>query len=521
MAELLALNPGVVASLLVVMGWGIGVAGLMICRRQPEQSIASFGALLIAGALYTFGYGMELWSQSLAMKLFWLKVQYLGISFLPAFWNLTVIQYVGREYWLTRPVRAVIFLVPVITLVFHYTNAYHQLHYIVRGLVWNGPFLNVDFARGPLYWLYMAYLNLSMLFGNLLLCHYWFRAAAIYRGQITIMMIGSLFPWSAHLVYITGNSPWGLDVAPFAFFATMLAFAWGLYGFRLFTLAPIAREIVFDSISDGILVLDSQHRLVDYNEPARQLFNGLSPAILGTSAAEPIGESSVRLVQQIVTGSPEQQQVRLVRDGESYWYLSKLLTIPDRQGGSKGNILVLHDITRQKSLMEALEISATTDGLTGTYNRDHFMKLSLDEIARANSMREPVSLILIDFDYFKQINDSYGHKAGDSALQTFVNVIRRELRDADLLGRFGGDEFMVFLANTPADLAMQVAERLRAAVAATRITIERAELTITASFGIVALQGIVAGDFDGLFKKADQALYCAKNSGRNSIILVE
>jgi len=518
--ESILLNPGLYGSILVLLGLAIGAVGITIYRRQNQQTITDFAALLITAAIYGVGYGFEVWSPSLAGKLFWLKVQYIGISFLPAFWNLMVIQYIGKEKWLTRNMRIALFIIPIVTLVLHYTDAYHQLHYGVQGLITNGPFINVAFAKGPWYWVYVAYLDLSLLFGNLLLFQYWFQAAALYRGQVAIMIIGSLFPWLGHITYIAGNSPWGLDVAPFAFFISLMLFGWGLYGYRLFTLVPIAREVVFDTISDGILVLDLQSRIVDYNADAGRLFDGLSPSSLGMLVTEVL-QPYPALWKQITTGVPEQLECNIVRNENYFWYMSKLMIIPNRAGSAIGRILVLHDITRQKKMMETLTAMATTDGLTGIYNRTYFMELSLREIGRAAEKKEPVSLILIDLDYFKQVNDCYGHKAGDIVLQEFVKIIKGELRELDFLGRFGGEEFMVFLANTSAATAMQVAERLRASVAEARIAYEQTEIQITASFGVVALQGLAAGDFDGLFKKADQALYGAKNAGRNSVILAE
>ena len=519
LADSVPISPLWIGAALVLMGLISVGMGIFVYRRQQAASIRAFAALLLSVAIYSFGYGLELWNDSLAGKLVCLKIQYIGIAAIPAFWNLMILQYAGKEKWLTRNVRMALFVIPVLTLALHYTSAYHPLHYNVQGLAANGPFLNVEFRAGPGYWMYVAYMNLSLLFGNLMLFHYWFQSATLYRHQVEIMIAGSLCPWLGHIVYLTGYSPWGLDLAPLTFFVSLLLLGWGLCGFRLFTLAPIAREVVFDVISDAILVLDVQNQLVDYNEPASRLFSTLSPKALGMPAGEILREAP-EILEYAASGARQSRQVRRRVGKRQYWYQVRLSPVLGKAGQVLGRILVLQDITHQQALMENLRVMATIDGLTGICNRNHFMRLCLAEIRRARQRKEPVSLVLIDLDHFKQINDQYGHKTGDLVLKAFAATIAGELRKSDLLGRYGGEEFTVFLPDTSETMALQAAERMRLAVEAGDILIEQERIRITASFGVVSVQDLREDDFDGLLRKADQALYAAKNAGRNSVVLL-
>lgn len=514
------LSPALFPHALIVVGLSIGLLGVYTLLSRFRNG-ADFSALLLAASIYGVGYGLELGSASLAEKLFWLKIQYIGISFLPAFWNVMIIKYVGKEQWLNKYVRTALFIIPVITLLLHWTGDYHQLHYGAKELTASGPFLVVSFTKGPWYWVHIAYLDLSLLFGNILLFGCWRRTVSLYRKQIAVIAAASLCPWLGHVIYLTGGSPWGLDLSPFAFFITVLACVWGLYGFQLFDLAPIARAVVLDAIADGIVVMDMQDRIVDFNLSAVRIIQGLSSMEIGrhiNGVIQPYPE----LLNQIAQKSDVQASIKVARQEDNCFYTSRLVSVPNRKGAIIGRIMILHDITQQTLLTEQLRILATIDGLTGIFNRNHFYNLSKREFDGALKRKEAVSLIILDVDYFKEVNDTYGHKAGDIVLKEIAARLSRGLRTTDFLGRYGGEEFVVFLPNTPAATAYQIAERLRDAIAGTEIPVEQESVSVTASFGVAGLNcRNAANDLEELLKKADNALYEAKSAGRNVVVLAQ
>lgn len=161
---------------------------------------------------------------------------------------------------------------------------------------------------------------------------------------------------------------------------------------------------------------------------------------------------------------------------------------------------------------------AMTDGLTGLFNHKHFQEMLLMEFQRTERMPQTLSLMLIDIDHFKKINDSYGHPAGDMVLASLAAILRKTLRGIDILARYGGEEFAAVLINTGAGGAKKMAERLREYVMNNPFFIEENKLTITLSIGI-AIYPNDAGTKDELIGKADQALYYAKNNGRNQVCL--
>lgn len=165
-----------------------------------------------------------------------------------------------------------------------------------------------------------------------------------------------------------------------------------------------------------------------------------------------------------------------------------------------------------------LEKMAQTDPLTGLFNRRHFWIRGAAEIARISRYARPLSALAIDLDHFKQINDRYGHSAGDEALRWFAKTLGGSLRQADIAARLGGEEFSVLLPETTLDNAERLAERIRLALAATPVTAGDETFSITASIG-VAGTGDTKTTLESLLARADQALYQAKNGGRNRTVV--
>jgi diguanylate cyclase (GGDEF)-like protein len=163
------------------------------------------------------------------------------------------------------------------------------------------------------------------------------------------------------------------------------------------------------------------------------------------------------------------------------------------------------------------ERQARTDELTQMRNRRAFYELGELALAQAVRYRDPLSLILLDIDRFKQINDEWGHAKGDEVLRTVAVIIQRTVRTSDVAGRVGGEEFATLLPRASLDDAFAMAERLRAAMERTPLENRGGELRFTASFGVAALDG-EANTLDRLLAEADKALYEAKQAGRNRVV---
>lgn len=173
------------------------------------------------------------------------------------------------------------------------------------------------------------------------------------------------------------------------------------------------------------------------------------------------------------------------------------------------------EATERKAAIVELELLAVTDPLTTLINRRKFNELLCYEIERNQRYQADLSLIMCDIDHFKQINDNYGHDVGDNALIAFTDKIRKNIREVDIFARWGGEEFMILMPNVTIADAKSIAEKLRKVVETTNIKIID---SLTASFGVTNFN---SGDtMESFIKRADKALYQAKNKGRNAVAAV-
>lgn len=164
-----------------------------------------------------------------------------------------------------------------------------------------------------------------------------------------------------------------------------------------------------------------------------------------------------------------------------------------------------------------LQVRAREDSLTGSYNRAHFMNLAEIEVGRSRRFRHHLSLLMLDIDHFKNINDEHGHQAGDLVIKAVVDACADNLRASDIIGRYGGDEFVILLPQTELNGANILADRIRNRVANARVSSDKKLLMSTISVGVASIPPPKIGDVFGLIRAADEALYAAKKTGRNRV----
>jgi diguanylate cyclase (GGDEF)-like protein len=200
------------------------------------------------------------------------------------------------------------------------------------------------------------------------------------------------------------------------------------------------------------------------------------------------------------------------KDGS--WIWTEIVAAPhyDNYGNLIGYHGISRDFTERKQLLDQLYKQATIDELTQVPNRRHFMNLAEIELRRAKRYHHPLSLVGIDFDSLKGINDTYGHMAGDRALSVFTKIVNQIIRDVDVLGRIGGDEFLLLLPETDAEGAALVMERIQDVLASSPVYIGKKSFNVSISAGIASIQDW-SDTLDDLYNRADSALYTSKEKG--------
>jgi len=220
-----------------------------------------------------------------------------------------------------------------------------------------------------------------------------------------------------------------------------------------------------------------------------------------------------RPLSALNTKTPFQEEFRLP-DGT--WLDMRVIPILDANGEVECFAEWARDITENYRTRERLERLATTDALTGLWNRAYFMGTLEREIRRARRYGEPFSLLMLDLDHFKRVNDTRGHAAGDAVLRHLAAIFRKVLRQTDITGRVGGEEFSILLPHTDLAAALAMAERLRSAIENTPADYKGTKIPITSSIGVAVYHRDIV-DEDALMLLADEALYAAKKGGRNRV----
>jgi len=194
---------------------------------------------------------------------------------------------------------------------------------------------------------------------------------------------------------------------------------------------------------------------------------------------------------------------------DKFYYFS--ISASEIDGGDEHYSIVLSDITAEETYKKDLELLSVTDTLTNIGNRRYFYQKMLSEIGRSRRYDYSLSLIMFDIDFFKKVNDTYGHDVGDKVLIEYTQLISSQLRDEDIFCRVGGEEFVVILPHLKLENSVKVAQKLRKAVEDSKKIIP-----ITMSFGVV--ENLKDEDIDMIFKRVDEALYKAKDGGRNMVV---
>jgi len=322
-------------------------------RRRSAPGVAPFIAVMLAVAEWSLASALQLVSTDLAAKLFWSKVRYLGVVVVSTAWLILVLQHTGREKWLTRRNLILLTIEPLATLLLTWTNEFHHLIWRSIGLEVSGSLLVWNRTHGVAFWIHAAYSYLLFLIGILLLVQILIHSSRLYRAQAGALLTGSVVPLAANVLSTFWPDLTPVDMTPFAFTVAGVVAAWGLFRLQWLDLVPVARDAVIESLSDGMIVLDAQGRILDLN-PAAQ-------GIIGRTAVQAIGQPVVQVL------APWSDLVRRYRDvteahdeivlgeGEAQRHFDlRISPVYARRGRVSGRLIVLRDITEHKQAEQAL-----------------------------------------------------------------------------------------------------------------------------------------------------------------------
>jgi PAS domain S-box-containing protein len=302
---------------------------------------------------------MGLASSDPLTKEFWVRVEYLGIVTLPIAWLGLVLQYTGREGWLTRRSLLLLATVPSITLLLVWSNDLHGLVYSDVSLDTSGPIPVRDPIYGPWFWVHTAYSYLAFLLGTLLLLPRAIAAPSLYRRQARFMLVGASAPWLGNVLHLSGLNPFPfLDLTPFAFTLTGLSTAWALFRLRLLEIVPVARDALVESMDDGVIVLDLHDRVVDLNPAAARIIGQPVSELIGQPAAQALSDWP-DLVGRYGDITDAYEEITLEIGEAQRTFSLRISALQDRYGRRSGRLIAWRDVTErvrtEKAIIRAKE----------------------------------------------------------------------------------------------------------------------------------------------------------------------
>ena len=481
-------------------------------RRVATGSVALV-VLLLALSWWDITYAV-FWSGIPGPTLsFWMDATYVGVVVVPAACLTFALAFAQMDHWLNRPFLVALCVEPILVLVLMWTDPWHGLFFAGK----RDLNITMMISAGPVFWMNVVYSYLLVLVGALLLLRKYVRSQGLYRQQTAAVLGASVIPWVNNILFFSGLNPLpNIDNTPFAFSVAALLYSYALLRYRLLDLVPIARDVLVEKMSDGVIVLDARNRIVDINPAAQRAIRFLPESPIGEPAEKIFSAfpDIVAVFQDLNQASTE----IAIGDSPRQYFDFRISPLVDRRHGLVGRLMVFRDMTALKNAQAELERFATTDALTQVCNRRHFLELADKELKRALRLKHPMALIMMDLDHFKHVNDAFGHAAGDEVLCAFADGCRKNIREIDLLARFGGEEFVLLIPETGGEQAYQIAERLCLAVADSPIDYGECQIRLSASLGVATLAG-EQDTLDSMLRRADEALYAAKLSGRNRVVV--
>lgn len=445
--------------------------------------VFAFSLLMLAMVIHSAGYALELLSGTLDRMYFWIRVEYIGAAFYPFLIVLFIREYADEKKIANKYVLTFLLTMNIVTLILVHTNSYHWLYYSSIG-VDSAPGYNIlALKKGVWYMVQIALLYGAFLYSVITLSMKLRNAKGDYKKKIVFTLIGACIPMITLLAYMFGLGPIYIDLTPLSYLFMVICIIFGLLRYDALSLTPITYEMVFDSIGEAVLVVDKNQHLINSNNAAKNLF----PSLEGIKTGEFI-DTIEELKEYDFDNTPG-----------IYKMQGKILSMKVNQIKSNWvSIYVINDITESEQAKEQLKKLATHDTLTGLCNRRHFMELMETEPCDG-------VLVMIDIDFFKTINDTYGHLEGDRVLSCFGSQIRQTF-SKETVCRYGGEEFVVFIKNTGILEACERIETLRE-----NLCQADGMMGITYSAGLAEYQ---KGKVPEALQKADKKLYEAKALGR-------
>lgn len=508
----------------------------LLTRRRTAPGSSALRGMLLGMFIWGFSYSLVWAFVPLGFKVFWLKVMFAGIVMVPGMFLVFTLRITHRDHWVTFRSLSLLAIEPFLVLLLILV-APRSVFVSIEPLTRDGYHIQL-IERGIIFWLNAGYSYILILFSFALLAVTYRTSNSFFKKQYLMILLGSIVPFAFSL-YTQSRGAFisDIDHAPIAFGISGIIYVYAIYRHRFMDLVPVARGLLIEKMSDGVLVLDLQGRIVDINPAMRNFLDEDPSTFIGRNISDTLqiwNENTGHLL----TGLETRTELRLPHHPSRYLDL-RVTPLYDSDQNLSGRLIVFRDITDRKEvekdlrfamdrmqtqlieinlLQDQLREQAIRDPLTNLFNRRYLEETLERELARASRELYPLCIVMMDIDHFKNVNDTYGHEAGDIVLKALADTVTAQSRQGDFVCRFGGEEFVLVMPNIGIEVAKERVNSLHRFIASQYISFGRFNINLTMSMGI-ALYPKHGDTRELLMRAADRALYTAKNTGRNRVIV--
>lgn len=346
----------VIISLCLAAGLS-GLLAYVAWRSRPASGAMARSMAWMMGAItfWIVMYALDAGGPTLELQYIGYRAKFLGVIVVPLFWFDFALHYTGRGNWLTRNRSRAILIIPILSMIMVGTNPAHGLMWSGHYLADAGGFTVIQSQMGIWFWVHSTYSYCLILASCYLLFRQFMAAPGLYRRQLVALVLSAVVPLIGNAITIFGNQV--LDLTPFAFVISGLALTWGLLRYHLLDLAPIARNAVIDGMTDGMIVLDTQDRVVDLNTAARQIIQQPAAEVIGQPVGQVIGLLSRQpeLMERYRSHTTIQDEIVIGEDGSRRYLDVRVSPLNDRSGRLTGRLIVFRDITERKQAEQRIQ----------------------------------------------------------------------------------------------------------------------------------------------------------------------
>ncbi len=483
------------------------------------------GVWTLCYALFLFGF-----MHPPSEPFFWSKLLFVGVVMVPAGFLVWTARYTQRDGWVNKWTIALLCIEPILFNLIIWTDHWHHL--------FSGNYAQTG-KLGPAFNLHTLYSYILLLIGAVMLVIHWLQMPPAYKKQAFLVLLGLIVSTIANVLTVALLPVLKLDFSPLGFVVAGVTFTYAQLRHRLFDIMPVARHAVVDGMRDGVMVLDTDGRLIDMNPAAQNMMNATIRNSLGELAVKAL-PAWADIERQIGDQADANIDLHIPPDIKRHVDLTVTL-MHDKRGQAAGKVVIFRDVTHVRkiegdlrasnkeltqkieqieALQEQLRQQAIHDPLTGLYNRRFLEETLGRELAQAQRSNEALSIAMIDIDRFKSVNDTYGHSVGDLFLIALGDMLEQHTRTGDVACRFGGEEFIVVMPGAPLEVAAKRINEFRLTFGAVKIDVAGKLVSATFSAGVAGFP-LHGTDDKTIIAEADRALYSAKDAGRNRVMVAQ